>query len=329
MSTELKVSSWMRSDLITNWTGQVEPHTQGSYEAAFKAFLIWYEHSPEELLELGRLDYEEMQEKVLAFVNSEKSTFDTKKFKFRTIVAFCRFHKVRGDPIRLKFRNLIEQAGSNLTKTIVCKTIMYDELPIKYKSSFMWILYGLMGLKEWKHSNITQWPKIKTQLDEGRVPIKVMLPAGRKETKKKKPAGFTFEGGLAVDIFREYLASREMKLGEPIWISRQNNPLSIRMLQHAWTLYLHKANPNVKPELETRNSGLGLHKLRRVSATKWREAKADIGAREWCMAHTVDPLSIRGGLGADVYDDMPMIEGFIREEYEKAVAMIDSIFTGQ
>jgi len=329
MSLELVTSSWLRSSCIADWFDTLDERTKKNYELTLRDFFLWHGKSPQEILNLAKQNNEGVQKLFLKYVNSRRATLQTKKTWFRVLITFLHTNSVKTDPIRLNITNLIEPAGSKLTVPAVRNIFNYKDLPILYKSAFTFKFFGLLALKELDHTNRNQWQEIKHQLDEGTTPIKVTMPAGRRETRNKRPRYFTLVGGYAIDFLREYIETRkEISPKGPIWISRKGNPISISQLQHAWLHYATKANPDLVADYETRSTGFGIHRLRRVAGTLWRSSGADIAAREWMMGHVIDPMAARGRLPQDVYDDIMLVQDWVVKEYRIAEPVLNTIITG-
>jgi hypothetical protein len=338
---ELIVSSYLRSQEIVDWLNSVEEGTRGNYESAIRDYLIWSKQSPEQIIETARQDQSATLKLFQKYVNQKRVTYDVKKNLFRILLSYVRFHDVRIELTRqdfkkYRFTNFAEQTESLLNIETVQNVFNSKFISPFYKTLYGVMFMGGMGLQQFQVMNTSRWmnPKqtkysIKTQLETGVRPLRIEMTAGRRSTKGKRPKYFTLVGGLPYDWLKEHVEKNPVKDDGIILRSQKSNPISDSQIEHKWIELCRKANPTTqKPEgLETRSTGWGIHRLRTVFTTLWKESGADRGVREYMLGHIVDPMSIRAGIDEDIYEKLIMLpRAWADNIYMQAEPILSRVF---
>lgn len=315
---------------VQNWVNRLSESSKETYLSYFGRFIQWLEteggafkdYSPDQLVEHQRKADNGSRYEIIdlaqLYINQYKGRVNTKNTAYGTIRSFF-MHNRAELPKDPSF--MIRSKKPPIVGTLTPEEIKLAILSCKpaYQAAYLVMFQAALDHQMFMYWNMNGYDDLVKQLRENPDVIKIELP-GRKKNRNEKPY-YSFISTDAIEALRNWLQLRPEN-AQGIITNQFGEPLKSSSLKTYWIRHLRKIGivELEKGKQYTERTGKNLHEMRDVYRSLWSKSPANHIVGEYCMGHSIDPLS---------YDKSFRDIEYYREEYRKAAPYLNLLSRGE
>ena len=309
-------------ETVDNWLERLAPSTGRTSMVFLRKFMTWLaenggsfsDYTPDQLVLYQKKADNSQQYDILDLIQRYVGQLDlrakSKKREYsalRSLFAHNRAALPQDPTFRLRSQHTPVEGILNVEEIrdmiLSCNKV--------YRSVFLCMFQGGMGLNELDYWNRNGWERLQRDLRGNPETVKISFPAGRK---MRKDIYYTLIGPDAIKALREWIAVRPPD-AEEMFTNQHGRPINVHSARLYWLRHLEKLGfiQRQRNGKKSNRYGKNPHEMRDVFRSQWEKSPAKGSVAEFMMGHIVDPLH---------YNKACRDEDWVREEYRQALPML-------